>query len=151
MVEEITRKNPGLIEEMCVVDFNPHVNQELRRRSVRVIYGDVSQRDTLAHAGLERAQVIVSTLSNTVLKGTNNLRLLKQIRELNPDATVIMHAELFSDVPKLYEAGADYVSVPRLIEAMDLYEVLQAIRANRIGVKRSEFNKELLNRHEVIP
>ena len=127
------------------------MNQELRQRGVQVVYGDISQRETLLHAGVEEAAIIISTLSNTVLKGTTNLRLLQQLREINPSAKVIMHAELFADVSKLYAAGADYVSLPRLVEAVELCEAVEAARQGRLDQKRAELDRVLNNRHEVIP
>src|SRR6185436_9991955 len=51
LLEELSRTNPEMLQRLAVIDFNPHVNQELRRRGVRIIYGDISQRDTLLHAG----------------------------------------------------------------------------------------------------
>ena len=151
LLEEISRHTPDLLHDVVVIDFNPNVNQELRRRGVTVIYGDITQRDTLVHAGVGGAEIIVSTLSNTVLKGANNLKLLQQLREINATARIVVHAELFADVPKLYQAGADYVSVPRLIEAQVLCEVIQAARNNLLTRKRAELDRELANRHEVIP
>jgi voltage-gated potassium channel Kch len=136
---------------VVVVDFNPNVHRELKARGITVLYGDITQRDTLLHAGVAGAEIIVCSLSNTVLKGSNNLRLLQQLRELNKKARIIMHAELFADVPKLYAAGADYVSVPRLIEAQELCEVLAAVREGRLAEKRGELDLELANRQEVIP
>lgn len=151
LLEEMSRHAPDLLHDVVVLDFNPYVNQELKRRGVTVIYGDITQRDTLVHAGVGGAEIIVSTLSNTVLKGANNLKLLQQLREINPTAKIVVHAELFADVPKLYQAGADYVSVPRLIEAQVLCEVIQAARNNLLNRKRAELDRELANRHEVIP
>ena len=62
-----------------------------------------------------------------------------------------MHAELFSDVPRLYAAGADYVSLPRLIEAQELCKVIEAARGNLLAEKRNELDAELKDRREVIP
>ena len=59
--------------------------------------------------------------------------------------------ELFADVPSLYEAGASYVSLPRLVEAMDLCEVIVAARNQLLDEKRTELKIELENRNEVIP
>lgn len=151
LLEEISRNEPGLLKQLAVIDFNPHVNQELLRRGVRVIYGDVSQRETLAHAGVGQAEIIISTLPNTVLKGTNNLRLLQQLREINAQAQVIVHAELFADVPKLYDAGASYVCVSRLIEAVDLLGLIRAASEKELEHKRKLLDRELADRHEVIP
>jgi Kef-type K+ transport system membrane component KefB len=150
-LEEITRDEPALLNELAVIDFNPRVNQELRRRGVRVIYGDISQRDTLVHAGVDKAEIIISTLPNTVLKGTSNLRLVQQLREINPHAQIIVHAELFADVPKLYAAGASYVCVPRLVEAVDLFGLVRSARKDQLAEKRKQLDRELVDRREVIP
>jgi len=116
-----------------------------------VVYGDITQRDTLLHAGIGNAEVIVCSLSNSILRGATNLKLLQQLRELNPSAKIIMHAELFPDIEKLYAAGADYVSVPRLIEAQELRRVLEAALSGLIQQKREELDTELQRRKEVIP
>ncbi len=151
LLEEITRRDPKILEELAIVDFNPVVNKELRNRGINAIYGDISQRDTLLHAGIDKAQIIICTLPNTVLKGTTNLRMLQQLRELNGTAQIIVHADLFSDVPQLYAAGASYVSLPRLIEAVNLCEVVQAARQRLLDEKNNELKRELKNRQEVIP
>ncbi len=151
LLEEITRREPALLTDLAIVDFNPAVNKELHNRGIHAIYGDISQRDTLVHAGIEKAQIIICTLPNTVLKGTNNLRMLQQLRELNPTAQIIMHADLFTDVPQLYAAGASYVSLPRLIEAGNLCEVVQAARQRLLDEKNNQLKEELNNRREVIP
>ena len=93
----------------------------------------------------------VSTLPNTVLKGTDNLRLLQQLRELNRSARIIVHAELLEEVPRLYAAGADYVTVPRLLEAVELLAVMQAADRHMLAEKRAALDRELADRHEVIP
>lgn len=151
LLEEIERKAPELLTELAIVDFNPVVHHELKRRGVNAIYGDISQRETLSHAGVGEAEIIVCTLPNSVLKGTNNLRMLQGLREINAKGHIIMHADLFEDVPKLYAAGASYVSLPRLIEAVDLFEVIEATREGLIDQKSAELKRELKDRREVIP
>ena len=146
MLEEITRHAPNLLNQLAVIDYNPQVNQELRKRQVPIIYGDITQRETLVHAGVGQAEILVCTLSNTVLKGASNLRLLKQLRGINPRAKIIMHAELFADVPKLYAAGASYVSVPRLIEAADLCAAIQAASHDLLEEKWGELDRNLADR-----
>jgi Kef-type K+ transport system membrane component KefB len=150
LVEEFARHSPDLLKEISVIDFNPHVNEELRRRGIPVIYGDISQRDTLLHSGVDRARIILCTIPNALLKNTTNLRLVQQLRSINPNAKIIAHAELFDEITRLYAAGADFVSVPRLIEAQQLYEVVQAAKEDRLEVKRREQEEELRDRREVI-
>jgi len=150
LLEEITREKPALLEQLLVVDFNPLVYQQLRQRGVPVIYGDITQREVLHHAGAAHAEVIVCSVPNTLLKGANNVKLLRMIRQLNPSAQIVMHAELLSDVPLLYREGANYVSVPRLLEAADLLKVLEATEHNLLEEKKAKQTDRLKERKEVI-
>jgi Kef-type K+ transport system membrane component KefB len=151
LIEEIRRHSPDWLNELAVIDFNPHATEGLRQRGIHVRYGDISQRDTLVHAGVGEAEIILCTLPNTVLRGTSNHRLLLQLREINPKATIIMQAELLSNVPKLYAAGADYVQVTRRLEAIELRSIIQAIRDRMLWQKKEDQDRELANRDEVIP
>jgi Kef-type K+ transport system membrane component KefB len=151
LLEEITREKPALLQDLLVVDFNPHVYERLRHRRVQVIYGDITQRNVLEHAGVTHAEIIICSLPNTVLKGANNLKLLRQLRELNPKAQIIVHAEQLHEVPTLYAAGANYVSVPRLLEAADLLRAIDAAEQNLLADKRGELTEQLEERNEVIP
>ncbi len=151
LLEEITRERPALLPEIRVVDFNPLVIERLRARGVRVVYGDISQRDTLHHAGVEHAGILVCSLPDAMLKGTSNRKLLRLLRDLNPKAQIIVNAEKVTDVPELYAAGANYVSVPRLLEANDLLHVLDAADKNLLDEKQKEQAEQLEERKEVIP
>ncbi len=151
LLEEIRRQQPGLLPELRVVDFNPMVIERLRQRGIRVIYGDISQRDTLVHAGLAQAEIIICSLPDMVLRGANNRKLLRQLQELSPNAQIIVHAEKLSDAEALYAAGASYVSTPRLLEANELLRAIEAADSDLLGEKRVVQLKVLEKRDEVIP
>jgi voltage-gated potassium channel Kch len=148
---EIHRENPRLLAEIMVVEFNPTVYHRLRQMGVRAAYGDISQRDVLQHANVQHAEIIICSLPNTILRGTNNLKLLRQLRELNPAAVIIVHAELLADVPALYAAGASYVTAPRLLEAADLMRAIESAENQLLAEKRSAQTAFLADRSEVIP
>jgi hypothetical protein len=151
LLAEIERSNADLITDIVVIDFNPVVHERLKTRGVQAIYGDITARDVLHHAGASEAEVIICSLPNMVLKGANNFKILRQLRELNPEAKIIVHAELLSDIPMLYEAGASYVTAPRLIEAADLLGVIELADKNLLEKKRQEQESRLKERSEVIP
>jgi Kef-type K+ transport system membrane component KefB len=151
LLEEISRERSDLLTEIVVVDFNPNVYEKLRQRGLRVAYGDITQRDTLLHAGIAECEIIICSLPNTVLKGADNLKMLRQLRELNPDAKIVVHAELLEDIPRLYAAGANYVTAPRLLEAANLLHAVEAAEKNLLDQKRKEQEKQLAGRNEVIP
>ena len=151
LLAEIERKRPELLREICVIDFNPEVHEKLKSREVQAVYGDITAREVLHHAGASHADIILCSLPNTVLKGANNLKILRQVRELNPHAQIIVHAERLEDLPALYAAGANYVSAPRLLEAADLLHVLEAAGNNSLDYKRNEQEMLLKERREIIP
>jgi len=127
------------------------VHEKLNKRQVRAVYGDITARDVLHHAGVSHAEVIICSLPNMVLKGADNLRIVRQLRELNAEAKIIVHAELLSDIPRLYTAGASFVTAPRLLEAADLLHVIESAEKNLLEQKRDEQLKKLADRDEVIP
>jgi Kef-type K+ transport system membrane component KefB len=151
LIEEINRERPDLLDEIAVIDFNPLVHERLKSRHIHAVYGDITSRDVLHHAGVSHAEVIICSLSNTVLKGSDNLKMLRQLRELNAEAKIIVHAEFLADMPKLYAAGASYVTAPRLLEAADLLQVIEAAEQNLLDQKNQAQQKLLVNRSEIIP
>ncbi len=150
LLEEMQRHAPDLIGDTAVVDFSPVARDGLIERKLRVIYGDISQRDTLLHAGVEHAEVLICTVPDSILKGINNERLVRLLRGLNPKAKIIATAEVLAQADILLEAGANYVSLARLREADDLLEAVRAATEGLIGQKRATLKRVLDGRHEVL-
>ena len=150
LLEELQRHAPELIGDVAVVDFSPAARQGLVERSVRVIYGDISQRDTLLHAGLDKAEVLIATIPDSLLKGTTNERLVRLLRGLNPTAKIIATADVLAQAAQLLEAGADYVTIPRLHAANDLLEAIQAATEGLLDQKRDVLVEALRDRSEVL-
>ncbi|MET0719255.1 MAG: cation:proton antiporter, partial [Tardiphaga sp.] len=126
LLSEIERQNKSLLDHISVVDFNPNVFRTLVERGQHVIYGDISNVDTLTHAGVGRAEIIILSVPDSLLKGANNEKLVRHVRSINPTAKIISTADVLGDVSDIYAAGADYVTVPRLSDAHALYEVIEA-------------------------
>ncbi len=150
LLEEMQRHAPHLIGDTAVVDFSPVAREGLLERKVRVIYGDISQRDTLVHAGAERAEVLICTVPDSVLKGITNERLVRLLRSINPTGKIIATAEVLSQASLLLENGADYVSVARLREGTDLLEAVRAATEGLLVEKRDALQKTLAERTEVL-
>jgi voltage-gated potassium channel Kch len=150
LLEEMQRHAPDLIGDTAVVDFSPVARAGLLERKLRVIYGDISQRDTLVHAGVEHAKVLICTVPDSVLKGTTNERLVRLLRGLNPTAQIIATAEVLSQAGVLLEAGANYVSIARLREADDLLAAVRAATEGLLEEKRGQLQRLLRDREEVL-
>lgn len=150
LLEEMQRHAPDLIGDTAVVDYSPAARAGLIKRNVRVIYGDIAQRDTLLHAGLERAEVLISTVPDSLLKGTSNEKLVRLLRGLNPTAKIIATAEVIAQVDVLLAAGADYVSLSRVREATDLLAAVRAATEGLLDEKLAALKGTLAARNEVL-
>ena len=136
--------------DILVVDFSPEVHRGLRRLDIPVVYGDISHLDTLEHAGLEEAGIVLSTVSEDFLRGTDNVTLLRQVRRLNPHARVILTAETIDRARQMYDAGADYVILPRIETAQAIVDVLDAIQRGELDELRARSLANLADRSEVL-
>jgi Kef-type K+ transport system membrane component KefB len=120
----LDREQSPMKQRIVAVDFNPETLERLKAEGIECHYGDIGNADTLRHAGIERAAVVVSSISDWFLKGINNSRLLRQVRAMAPGARVIVTADTLAAAERLYAEGADYVLVPPALAAEHLYELL---------------------------
>jgi voltage-gated potassium channel Kch len=145
-----SHRHRRLLDQLLVIDFNPQVISELERRGVMCIYGDVAHVDTLRHAHVEDAKLIISTIPDDVLRGTTNLRLLHNAREVCPQGSVILATAHIDQALKLYLAGADWVFITRLHGANDLADAIVHGRAHGFAKLRADAIADLRQRDEVL-
>ncbi len=149
-VTEMENFKPHLKEKLVVVDFNPEVFRGLRARGVKVVYGDISNMQTLHHAGIEEAKVVISTITDDILVGTSNLKLINQIRNLCPQAQIVVTAGGPVQALELYEAGADYVLRPNFLTANHLLEILDRLMREEVTDLAQEEIDRLSQEWEVL-
>jgi Kef-type K+ transport system membrane component KefB len=142
----------GVLSQLLVIDFNPLVLQELKRRGIKCLYGDVAHMDTLHHAQIHSAKIVACTISDAILRGTTNIRLLQQARRLCPKAHVIAAADNISSAVELYEEGADFVYIARLHSARYMAELIARAVQDEEGFKdsREDEFRLLKQRKEVL-
>jgi Kef-type K+ transport system membrane component KefB len=130
LLADIERLHADLLPRTLVVDTNSTHHEEIKRRGARVLYGDVASVEVLRHADVDGAEVIVSTIPDELLKGTTNLQLVRQLRELAPQAVIIANCARVSEVNGLRAAGADHVfRVPREVALGILPAIYAALNA----------------------
>jgi hypothetical protein len=151
LLSEIERQDKSLLDQISVIDFNPNVFRALVQRDIHVVYGDISNVETLVHAGVGKAEIIILSVPDSLLKGANNEKLVRHVRSLNPTAKIISTADLLSDVDDQYAAGADYVTVTRISDALELYNVIRVADQGLLPDKRAEMDASLRERKEVLP
>ena len=138
------------ISKLLVIDYNPNVMHELRRRGIKCVYGDIAHVDTLRHAGIEHAELVVSSITDDVLRGTSNLRLMKSVHNHAPNAKVVLTTDHIPQALTFYEEGADFVFIPRLYSAAACARILRKGLAGGFLEIRSQAIEHLSRRQEVL-
>jgi Kef-type K+ transport system membrane component KefB len=151
LLSEIERRDKSMLDQITVVDFNPNVFRNLAARGMHVIYGDVSNVETLMHAGVGGAEIVILSVPDALLKGVDNEKLVRHVRTLNPKAKIISTADVLATVEDQYSAGADYVTVPRFTDAQELFHAIEAADDGLLKAKRAEIDTRLAERSEVLP
>ena len=150
-LSELERRKSSLLEQIFVVDFNPNVYRALQERGIKVYYNDISNSASLIHAGLADAEIVISSVPDSLLKGTTNEKLVRHVRVVNPTAKIIATAEELADTQILYAAGADYVTLARLDQANELLDVVTAAEAGQLTGLKAKLDAQLRDRQEILP
>lgn len=106
--------------------------------------------DTLHHANIHDAELVISTIPDQILKGTDNERLLKKIRQLCPRAKAIVTADSPQKALALYDRGADFVFIPRLHSAAEVAQIIESALREGLENVRDEQIDHLRIRNEVL-
>ena len=138
------------IEKILVIDFNPTVLRELRRKAIKCVYGDIAHADTLRHAGVEHADLVVSSITDDVLRGTSNLRLMRSVHTHAPNAKMVLTTDHIPQALHFYEQGADFVFIPRLYSAAACARILRKGLSGGFEEIRSQAIQHLSQRQEVL-
>ncbi len=139
-----------MLDKVLVIDFNPTVMRELQKRGISIVYGDIAHADTLRHAGIENAELVVSSIPDDILRGTDNLRLLRNARASCPKAKVMLTTDHIPQALHFYKAGADFVYIPRLHSAQQIARILKnGLVAGFDEVRAAEI-EHLKQRREVL-
>ncbi len=126
-----------LKKKYVIVDYDPDALDILDHHKAHYIYGDALDIELLEEIGLDKAKLIVSTISDY----ETNVFLLKLIEKINPGAVTIMHAETAVQAEDLYEIGASYVMMPHYIGSEKISSMIK-----KSDLKKSEF-KQLKDKH----
>jgi Kef-type K+ transport system membrane component KefB len=106
LIRQLLATKPELKDKILVVDVNLKNHELIRALGVQVAYGDISNPETLRHHGIDKAEVVLSTVADTYLRGTSNLRLLALVTSLNPHARFIGTTATVEEKSELLREGA---------------------------------------------
>lgn len=125
------------------VDNDPMRVQEAVAGGARVYFGDSSRRDILRAVGAEKVDLIIISFADDL----RALDVLKELRQLNPEAYIIVRSKDDMRLTQLQEAGASQV-VPDTLEA-SLMLISHVLNRSGIPIRRilARLDKERRNHY----
>lgn len=125
-----------------VVEINPLTVRELRDRDVPAFYGDAGSDALLIRAGIERAGVLVVTVTDLVAARA----AIRRARVLNPGITIVTRATSRNEVDIHRDAGADEIIQPEYEAGLQfVHHVLR-----RIGMSPNETGSIVASRRAML-
>jgi len=121
-----------LSNNYVVIDYDPEVIDTLEQRKVHHIYGDATDVELLEEAGVSKARLVVSTITDPEA----NLSLLNFLKRKHSDAVVIAQADSPKQAGKLYDEGASYVILPHFIGGEKIGAFVK-----KAGFRKSDFRR----------
>lgn len=119
-------------KRFLVVDYDPDVIESMEQQKIDYLYGDITDRELLDEANIEKAKLIVSTVS----QHSTNVFLVNLLEKINPSAVIITHANNLHEATELYDLGASYVMIPHYIGSEKIGSFIK-----RNGLDKKEFKK----------
>lgn len=123
-----------------ILETNPDTARKERASGENIQFGDATHPAVLEHAGVEKARVLVSAISDP--GGTR--RIAQVAKRMNPGLYVLARTRYVQEVEPLYKAGADDVipeefetSVEILARVLRRYLIPQVEIAEFIGDVRA--------------
>ncbi len=97
-----------LKQSYLVIDFDPQVVEDLKKRGIHAMYGDAEDNEMLEEIRLDKTKMVISTIPDFEA----NAFLVSKIRKVNKRAVIITIAQRIKEAQKFYGDGASYVVMP---------------------------------------
>jgi Kef-type K+ transport system membrane component KefB len=117
----------SLKEDFIVVDYDPAVIKKLTKQKINCVYGDASDKEFVNELNLDKAKLIISTITDV----TSNLTIKKRLNEVKSKATFIATAEQPSEAFRLYESEIDYVLLPHILGGKYASKLIENHKTNK--------------------
>ena len=108
-------------EETVVVDFNPQVVADLKKKGEVVIFADATDPDVLELTNIAEAKMVISTIKSL----NDSLSLISELKNRKIEVPVIADAESLAQAKELYHAGVAYVIFPHFVSGWHMGQVIK--------------------------
>jgi CPA2 family monovalent cation:H+ antiporter-2 len=118
-----------------IVELNPELVRASSARSEPIQYGDATRKEVLCRAGLPTARILVLAISDPIA----TRRTVRLARDLNPHLHIIVRTRYMSEVPDLYQLGANQVIPEEFETSVEIFS--RVLR--EYGLARHEIDQQV--------
>ncbi len=118
-----------------IVELNPELVRASSARSEPIQYGDATRKEVLYRAGLPTARILVLAISDPIA----TRRTVRLARDLNPHLQIIVRTRYMSEVPDLYQLGANQVIPEEFETSVEIFS--RVLR--EYGLARHEIDQQV--------
>lgn len=122
----------------AVIDFDPHVIEELHHKRIPSVFGDIADVEFLSDLPVGSADLIIMTIPAV----DDQVNFITHARKLNPDILIIANAYYPQEAQALYEEGADYVMMPHAVGGSWIAKTLKAKKITRKSLAQMRAQQE---------
>ena len=88
-----------------IIEMNPVKIREAKKMHMKALYGDAANQEVLKRAGISRARSVIVSFPDAL----GMTQIIRVVQDLNPDVILAVRTRYASQMPRLYELGADIV------------------------------------------
>ncbi|HWR01158.1 MAG TPA: cation:proton antiporter [Chlorobaculum sp.] len=103
-----------------VLDIDRRVVLAMRRKGEPLFYGDCTERKSLIRIGVDHARAVVICIPDLAA----SIRCIREVREINSEAFIIVRSRTLEPVGQLYRVGADAVVTEKFETSIQIFSEL---------------------------
>jgi voltage-gated potassium channel Kch len=115
-----------------VIDHNPRAIIQLQEKGYDALFGDAGEREFLAEIPLDKAKIIISTISDLHA----NLTIQEHLKAIKSKASFLVTSEQPYGALDLYKAGVDYVIIPHHLGGDLVASIIKAFKTEQGKYKK---------------
>ncbi len=115
-------------KKYIVVDYDPEIIRKLMREATHCLYGDIADEEVLEKVNIEEAKAVISTVPNH----NDNIFLLNYLNAKKSKAKTFLTSESINDAMELYNHGASYVVLPKVLSGDKFADILKHFMDSKV-------------------
>ena len=125
--------------EIIVIDHDSEIISNLIKKGINSLYGSADNSAVWDRAHVAEAKLLVLAIPDI----NAALYMLEEAKKVNPDMHVFARASRYKDALRLYEKGADFVIIPKVVATnvllKTMYNFLETGKISEVAKLKDEY------------